>query len=139
MIHPELIESAVKGYVDALLWANAYNEDGESYLDAHVEYDLSDLTEVDQAYIINDVWDFCMNNASDMLAYIADREPVEYLWRGNSAEAFGHDFLLTSSGHGTGFWDRGLPEGLSDRLTAASRPYGDPHVTVMDDGTLVLD
>lgn len=30
----------------------------------------------------------------------------------------GHDFWLTRNGHGAGFWDRGLPHGLGDALSA---------------------
>lgn len=138
MIHPELIESAVKGYTEALLWANAYDEGMESFGDAHLTYDLSDFSEVDQAYIINDVWDFVMNNAVDFALYILLRGGTGNIST-EQAESFGHDFLLTSSGHGTGFWDRGLPDDLGDRLTNASKLYGDPHVTVLNDGTLAMD
>jgi hypothetical protein len=35
----------------------------------------------------------------------------------------GHDYVLTSGGHGAGFWDRGLGE-LGDKLTEACKtPY----------------
>lgn len=37
--------------------------------------------------------------------------------------AAGHDLWLTSQGHGAGFWDRGLPDDLSDTLCAASRRF----------------
>ena len=47
-----------------------------------------------------------------------------------SAEQFGHDTWLTRNGHGTGFWDRGYPQAVANRLTEAARGLGgcDPYV-----------
>lgn len=42
-----------------------------------------------------------------------------YTW-----EHVGHDFWLTSQGHGAGFWDRGLGE-VGDTLTDSVDGYGD--------------
>jgi hypothetical protein len=47
---------------------------------------------------------------------------------GLSADSAGHDFWLTSAGHGAGFWDRGIGE-IGTRLSEASKPYcADLHV-----------
>lgn len=46
----------------------------------------------------------------------------------------GHDFWLTRNHHGTGFWDRGHPDELGDRLTAAAEKFGDFSLYVGDDG-----
>lgn len=51
----------------------------------------------------------------------------------------GHDYVLTTGGHGAGFWDRGLGE-LGDKLTEACK--ADRHewnVYVTDDGVLWCD
>jgi antitoxin component of RelBE/YafQ-DinJ toxin-antitoxin module len=40
-----------------------------------------------------------------------------------SASDFAHDFILTSEGHGAGFWDRDLGE-LGDYLTELCKSYG---------------
>ena len=68
---------------------------------------------------------------ADLLAYCDAMGP----WSGTDsrgaienepAEArAGHDFWLTRSGHGAGFWDRGLGA-LGDRLSDAARAYGSP-------------
>ena len=42
-----------------------------------------------------------------------------YTW-----EHAGHDFWLTSQGHGAGFWDRGLGD-VGDALTDSADGYGD--------------
>lgn len=54
-------------------------------------------------------------------------------------EQIGHDYVLTTGGHGTGFWDRGLGE-LGDKLTEACK--AERHewsVYVTDDGELWCD
>ena len=48
------------------------------------------------------------------------------------ASQMGHDFWLTRNGHGTGFWDRGFPEG--NLLTELCEPYGSAYVEVWDNG-----
>lgn len=50
----------------------------------------------------------------------------------------GHDFWLTSQGHGAGFWDRGLDE-LGDTLTDSVSGYeGIVDLYLNDDGTRVM-
>jgi hypothetical protein len=45
----------------------------------------------------------------------------------------GHDFWLTRSGHGTGFWDRDLDE-VGDRLTeACDKNFGEATAYIGDD------
>ena len=48
----------------------------------------------------------------------------------------GHDFWLTRNGHGTGFWDRGLPGDLGDRLTAATKLFRECELYVGDDNMI---
>ena len=53
-------------------------------------------------------------------------------------EHIGHDFWLTSQGHGAGFWDRGLGE-VGDILSDSVDGYGDIVGLYLDDeGTHVL-
>lgn len=53
-------------------------------------------------------------------------------------EHIGHDFWLTSQGHGAGFWDRGLGE-VGDALTDSANGYGDLVGLYLDDeGVQVL-
>jgi len=37
--------------------------------------------------------------------------------------SIGHDFWLTLRGHGSGFWDRNMNEGLEHELTRISKEY----------------
>lgn len=40
------------------------------------------------------------------------------------AAACANDLWLTRNGHGVGFWDRGLPEDIADRLTESAKALG---------------
>ena len=48
----------------------------------------------------------------------------------------GHDFWLTRNGHGAGFWDGDWPEEVGERLTEASKTYGEFDLYVGDDGLI---
>lgn len=106
------IESMVRHYVIAGLWASLDNRNGTSAelygLDeTHGPDDVSDEA---MASIEADCRDFVMANWSDL--------------EGMDPEQAGHDFLLTRDHHGAGFWDRGLGV-RGDRLTKAAHAYGD--------------
>jgi hypothetical protein len=47
----------------------------------------------------------------------------------------GHDFWLTRNGHGAGFWDRDLPNGLGDLLTKKAKAFSTCDLYI-DDGKL---
>jgi hypothetical protein len=66
---------------------------------------------------------FIEANEADLLTYCEQRtyDPSQ----GEVESYAGHDFWLTRSGHGAGFWDRGLGA-LGERLTEASKAYGSP-------------
>jgi hypothetical protein len=57
---------------------------------------------------------------------------------GIGAEQLGHDIWLTRNGHGTGFWDRGYEQQVSDRLCAAADKLGSSDVYAGDDGNIYL-
>lgn len=73
--------------------------------------------------------EFVSENLSDLLAYVrgcydGEREGFDDS-QGYPESYAGHDFWLTRSGHGAGYWDRGLGE-LGDRLTEAAKAMGSP-------------
>jgi hypothetical protein len=142
------IQDVVNGYTEALLWANTYHyvvpSDDDSmdaelmpHASAHLEYSLDSFDADDQYEIRQFVSAFVQDNHGDYVRYVATREA-----RGDAPrmahETFGHDLLLTRSGHGAGFWDRGLGE-LGDRLTEAAKVYGDTSVEVRDGGVLLIE
>jgi hypothetical protein len=136
-----MYDGAIKGYVEALLWVNTYTEDGEPAGIAWAEYELDDFSADDQQVIRSTVVDFIESNLDDYNEYLVRRATSDGTYnpsKGTEAEYFGHDFLLTRSGHGAGFWDRGLGE-LGDRLTSAAKVYGDTSVEIIDGKPVLVE
>ena len=48
----------------------------------------------------------------------------------------GHDFWLTRNRHGAGFWDGDLPEDIGEKLTSASKAFGEFNLYIGDDGLI---
>jgi hypothetical protein len=141
----EEIEHVLKGYVEAMLWANAVcdiegcedraaGSDCEHSNGAEKKFSLSDFSDADQTSMRDDVEDFVLGNLADFRKYLEEREydPSQ----GTVADYFGHDFALTRNGHGAGFWDRGLGR-LGDRLSEASKVYGSSDIYISSDGPSV--
>ena len=108
---------------------SAYKEAAE-FTDCHCdnpELENADFSPELEASMEADCRDFLEGHA-DLLA--------EYEEAGRTMEQAGHDFWLTRNGHGAGFWDRGLPGDLGDRLTAASEVYGSVDLYAGDDGMI---
>ncbi len=51
-------------------------------------------------------------------------------------EYAGHDFWLTRNGHGAGFWDGDWEEKAGQRLTEASKAFGEVNLYVGDNGII---
>jgi len=123
MSEQRIIGAAISGYVSALLWVNTCkaDQDGEMQpIDLHKRESLGCFDRKDQERITDFVREFIAENQDDFDEYIEQSSALSH----SRAEQFGHDLLLTRSGHGAGFWDRGLGD-LGDRLSAAARVYGD--------------
>lgn len=52
-------------------------------------------------------------------------------------QEIGHDLWLTRNGHGTGFWDRDMPE--AQRLADLARTWGERSCYVGDDGLVYFE
>ena len=116
------LDEMVRGYATAALWADCIplaaetSDDWESGGLEHLEFQAGD-----ESYIR----DLCA-------AFLAAADPVDIGYYQNNrattdytvSEALGHDLRLSSGGHGTGLWDRGLGA-VGDRLheLATSRPF----------------
>ena len=114
----EHFDYAIGGMLTAALWSSV---DDETQMDAN--YGVEDIAPEAVAALIADLREFVEANAADIAA------------SGMVAEQVGHDFWLTRNHHGAGFWDRGLGE-VGERLTDATRPYGEVDLYVGDDGLI---
>jgi len=108
-----------RGYVEAMLWANTYDETGET-VDALYWYQGPGRWWTDTPVDLDDADDFLQANHDVLLSASDD------------FAQHGHDFALTRNGHGAGFWDRGYGA-VGDELTTAAHAYGSAEVYVTSD------
>jgi len=135
----ERVDAAVGGYIEALLFANAIDSEGESVSGAHLDYApvaLSDFTADAQTEIVADVLDFVSANLRDCESYVMRRQD-HVGGRLKAWRELGSDFLLSSSGHGAGFFERGQAA-VWTRLQDAARVYGG-RMAIVDEETAAGD
>jgi hypothetical protein len=115
------LDDFVDAYIECALWSSTDNADdsGGSPLDDN--YGPEDIEPETLAEMRADCADFIA------LAGMEAREN----WPASQA---GHDFWLTRNGHGTGFWDRGEPDG--EELTRHAKTYRGIDLWVSDDGKI---
>ncbi len=106
------LDPFTRSYIDTMLWSESGGPNGDTPLDR--TYDVSDFDPKTLARIIADCKAF-QEECAD--------------WYDDSRRA-GHDFWLTRSGHGAGFWDGDYPEPQATWLTNASKRFG--HVDVVE-------
>lgn len=113
------IEQFINGYIEAMYFTDV-NEDS----DIPVGSELSDES-----------WDYIRY---DCLTFIKDNERTLYDVINNSyaydATQAGRDYWFTRNGHGTGYWDRSLPERASKTLTQSATDQGTMTPYLGDDG-----
>lgn len=116
-------------YLRTALWAET-DDDGEP-LDA--KYDLPDC--------LPETWEKAGNAVESFLAQPgvcealmrADEFPAGY-----DLDSLGQDLWLTRNHHGTGFWDRGLPDPVGAVLTDAAHALGGCDAYITDDGRVAI-
>lgn len=125
-----IIDRIVKGYIDAMLWSTCGSSDpstGEE-LESLEDFEPSSQLKGEAWFICSNFYD---SNEQDCLLFVDQYQSHYNLW-----ECLGHDLWLTSAGHGTGFWDRGLGD-LGNRLSKACEHLG-KDAYIGDDGLVYL-
>lgn len=117
----------LQAYLVAALWSSNDNSDESGGDPLDENYDITDIADESMAKAIRDCNRFMEENASDLEATGADDEQN------------GHDFWLTRNRHGVGFWDRGYPKALGDRLTKAAHAFREVDAVVGDDGKIYFE
>lgn len=126
------LDAMTQGYMDAALWADCACscDSGECDCEPGGRVYLQ-VSDDDRAMIRSLCERFAVEHRADCLAYLEAvgtlHCPSDSLGRTeySASELLGHDMRLTSGGHGTGFWDRGLGD-LGQRLADAV-DYGTPY------------
>lgn len=125
---PSALDEAafIRGYTTCMLWAenDQSEESGGEPLDSN--YSIDDIPAEDRLEIARDCIAF-IGSARALLEDAVSRD-------GYTSDRAGRDFWLTRQGHGAGYWDRdeldektpGV-ESLGDRLTEASKNFGEHH------------
>ena len=135
-IHRKIMEAEMndfsRAYIEAALWSETDNSDPSGGESLDKNYTFADIEETTFAQMIADCKDF-------QKKYKELYEQGEW-----TDEQAGHDFWLTRTGSGTGFWDRGYgnpeKEKVGRLLTKASRTYGSYSLYIGDgayDGLVV--
>lgn len=136
-ITKEQIEYIKTGYFHALEWLTWGCPDTRDLLEIPENFDpdnLDDSVDLNIEYRINQFIKDCPESLifeyaeymQEFHAGFNDRE----LYHG--FQSLGHDLYLTSHGHGTGFYDRGIGE-LGNRLTGYAERIADINIWYQDD------
>jgi hypothetical protein len=126
------VADVIKGYCVAALWADAIplmadqdHPEHDDYWESGGMNDSHAINSAGMAAISPLIKSWCESNA-DLLQRYED-EMTDRLagadW--SVGEQAGHDLRLTAGGHGTGFWDRGLPDDLGQSLSDLAQSFGD--------------
>jgi hypothetical protein len=91
--------------------------------------------ELDNSNIEN-IQQYSIDQAKKDIDLFVNKCEKDLIASGLSDEQIGHDFWLTRNHHGAGFWDRGLEQGIADRLTATCHDFKEMNV-FSDDGSVV--
>jgi len=119
--HQDDLDSFVEGFIECALWV------GMDQKDTPLEdiYTQGDIEEITIRGIIKECWDF-LTEAREYLDQTGHEDYTRH----------GIDFMLTRNHHGAGYWDRGYPDEIGDKLTELSHSYGSYDLYVGDDGKL---
>lgn len=123
------VQAATDQAMATLLWVST--DENEEPLDRN--HSVEDFAEEMQLGMRKLIGDFMTENLEVLVksGHVAG-------WGNDMGKVgqIGHDYVLTTGGHGAGFWDRGLGE-LGDKLTEACKAESHEWVVdVLEDGTL---
>lgn len=111
------LDEFTKAYICAALWSSV---DGEG-------------KPLDGWYTLNDIAPETLRRMEEDCKHFQRKHHDDIL---TDLSRAGHDFWLTRNRHGSGFWDGDWPEPIGERLTNASRSYGEVNLSVGDDGKI---
>jgi hypothetical protein len=124
---PVFLEGAATSYLACAAWATPHrNEDTGEVLDDGMErFEWAPESSETAVRLIAgfylDNCELCEAAIGRQIGPSGGRGDAErYTWG-----QLGHDLWLTRNGHGAGFWDSGLPDGLGERLSAVARKMGE--------------
>lgn len=115
------VERFLRAYIECALWSTNDESDESGGEPFDRNYGPEDLHEETLKGMREDCERFLAENWEDIKTKL---------------DSAGHDFWLTRNGHGAGFWDGDWPEDVGERLTEASRNWGEVYLYLGDDGKI---
>ena len=130
MARPRL-DPFTEAFIEAALWSTNDESDEQGGEPLDKNYSVSDIDEATLSAMIAQCADF-QKRFGDL---IDDDDSPDIRKHGNREQA-GHDFWMTRSGAGVGFWeDSDWPKHGTD-LDAGAKEYGEMWLSVGDDGEI---
>jgi hypothetical protein len=134
------LDQFTKAYLQCALYTETDNRDDSGGEPLDHNYDIWDFSPkaIEKAY--NDCKAFQAEYAYEIAETPAWEGVDSYTSEGYTGlECAAHDFWYTRVGAGVGFWDREYyTQEVRDRLTKASKAYGECYVYIGDDNKLYL-
>jgi len=130
-------------YLETALWASgvalpaAEGDLVDGCMDVDEDHPLHGISESDNCdghFVLSDFTEEAIKAAFTECARFQE-ENADDLCDEDDKHA-GHDFWLTRNGHGAGFWDGDYEESKGERLTKASKAYGELYIWVDEAGSL---
>lgn len=114
-----------------LLWQGSESAEGDDDPEGYSgdPYDTNVVPD-DVKAELQEVWNGFASEALALIEATEDEDPNDHLWR--DIDQVAHDWVLSSNGHGTGFWDRysdGKLSKLGDKLHQLAKDHPCPDVT----------
>lgn len=129
-------EEFIRAYITTSTWATNDESDpetgGEPLDDTYTD-GADDFADEAIVSIVQECLMFMEENHDDL-----NCDGVNYGPDFGQAGRAGHDFFLTRNGHGAGFWDGDWPKEEGERLTEASRKFGESQPYIGDDELLYV-
>ena len=116
------MKNATPHYLAAALWSSTDENDEP----------------LDKTYSVDDFHADAVAKADLQVSYFIDRAGPWLKEDDQTEGQIGHDLWLTRNGHGSGFWDRGLPDGRGKILSDIAHALGSSDCYVGDDGKIYL-
>lgn len=126
------VDIATRQALETLLWVST-DDDGEPMDAVHAVDDFPEEMQRGMKMLIGGFME------SNLEALVKSGHVAGFGNDTGKVGQIGHDYVLTTGGHGAGFWDRGYGD-LGDKLTEACHAERHEwHVYVTDDGALWCD
>lgn len=122
-------------YIECALWSTMDESDERGGEPLDKNYGVDDIAPESLESMVRDCAAFQAANPDDILTCL--RSSVRHNQPSYHPLAMaGHDFWLTRNGHGAGFFDGDYPVEEGNRLTRASKAFGEANLYVGDDGRI---